>query len=495
MPKTTRTATEGFHNDKLARTARRRRRLRADCETGRAADAPPRNDLRPTLEVVETPTASVNPSPHRARKTNPEQLQRVIDSIRTFGISMPILVASDGEIIDGHIVHAAAVTLGLATVPVINCRHLSETEVRQLRLAMNRIGELGEWDEELLKLEFEELIALDVDLEVTGFSLTDQDIILLDDDPSDEGDNEELEADRNATPVSRVGDLWDLTPHRLICADSRDDATYQLLLGNEQVAAVIADNPYNVRIVNNVSGLGAKKHGEFVCASGEMSPSEFEELLTVVKCVIVAYLVNGGVFFSFMDWRSFDLVYRSARSAGLNVINLVVWSKQVGAMGALYRSAHELIVVLCKGDSPRVNNVKLGAKGRDRTNVWSAPGANQRGSSANEMLKEHSTPKPTELCVDAILDVTNRGDTVLDPFMGSGTTLIAAHRAGRRCVGVELDPKYVDVAVRRWQRETGKLAILAGTSQTFAEVEIERLSEQAAEDRPGPDVDDKESLA
>ena len=136
-------------------------------------------------------------------------------------------------------------------------------------------------------------------------------------------------------------------------------------------------------------------------------------------------------------------------------------------MGAFYRSAHELIVVMCKSDKPRTNNIELGRHGRDRCNVWVAPGANRPGSSAHEMLGQHATPKPVELCVDAILDVTVRDEAVLDPFLGSGTTLIAAQKTGRRCYGIELEPGFVDVAIMRWQRLTGKQAILAGTDLSF----------------------------
>lgn len=202
-------------------------------------------------------------------------------------------------------------------------------------------------------------------------------------------------------------------------------------------------------------------------ASGEMTGAEFDAFLEAAIVCAVAHLVSGGVFYGFMDWRSIDKLYRAGFAADLTLLNLVVWYKQSGAMGAFYRSAHELIAVMCKGEKPRTNNIGLGKHGRDRCNVWCMPGANRPGSSAHEMLGQHATPKPVELCVDAILDVTVRGEAVLDPFLGSGTTLIAAEKSGRRCYGIELEPGFVDVTILRWQRLTGKQAMLTGTDQSF----------------------------
>ena len=233
------------------------------------------------------------------------------------------------------------------------------------------------------------------------------------------------------------------------------------------VAAIIADFPYNVSIKNNVSGLGKKKHKEFKMASGEMTEAEFAAFLETAIMLAVAHLVIGGVMFGFMDWRSIHLLYHAGFVSKLTLMNLIVWYKQSGSMGGFYRSAHELIAVMCKGHTLRTNNIQLGKNGRDRTNVWSVPGANRPGSSAHEMLSEHATPKPVELCVDAILDVTNRGEAVLDPFLGVGASLIAAHKTGRRCYGIELEPGFVDVTVMRWQRLTGKQAILSGTGKSF----------------------------
>jgi DNA modification methylase len=423
---------------------------------------------------------SLKPGPHRTRVTTAEQLERVTTSIAELGFNVPILVRDD-EIIDGHVRVEAAQRLGLALVPAVDCSHLSDVEVRKLRLAANRIGELGEWDLDKLKIEFQELIDLDVDLTVTGFSAEEQDIILLD--PVDPNSKAEQELEPPEHPVSQPGDLWLLNDHRVICGDSREQSTFQALLGGELAHAVLSDPPYNVKIQGNVSGLGKKVHDEFAMASGELDEAEWQQFLDTTVALVAGCVVPGSVLFLFMDWRSIHRLYAAGFNAGLKLLNLAVWYKESGGMGALYRSSHELVAVFCQGDKPHTNNVELGRHGRDRQNVWCAPGANRRGSSANSMLAAHATPKPVELCVDALLDVTARGQIVLDAFLGSGTTLVAAEQTGRRCFGVEYEPRFVDVCLARWTQLTGAQAVLHETGETFEDVKARRLAsdERAAE--------------
>jgi len=267
-----------------------------------------------------------------------------------------------------------------------------------------------------------------------------------------------------------MGDLWLLGEHRIVCGNALDPDVLRVLLDGRNVQAALTDPPYNVPIAGNVSGLGKKTHAEFAMGSGEMNDAEWQAFLNQVLALLSVSLVEGGVIFVFMDWRSIHRLYAAGFSAGLDLVNLIVWYKEAGAMGGLYRSAHELIAVFCKGKVPRTDNIELGRHGRNRTNVWVAPGANRRGSSANEMLEFHATPKPVELCLDALLDVTERGDTVLDIFLGSGTTLIAAEKTGRACCGAEIEPCFVDVSIRRWEHLTGQEAILAATGETFMQV-------------------------
>ena len=178
----------------------------------------------------------------------------------------------------------------------------------------------------------------------------------------------------------------------------------------------------------------------------------------------------GGLMASFIDWRSVDLLLNTGRELDLELLNMIVWAKTNAGMGALWRSQHELLPVWKVGSDPHVNNVELGRHGRNRTNVWTYPGASSLGSDARAGLHSHPTVKPVAMLQDMLLDVTHRGDAVLDPFSGSGSTLIAAERTGRTFYGVDLDPAYVDVAVRRWQALTGGEAVLEGVGATFDEV-------------------------
>lgn len=460
----------------LSKTRGRRRALDAKRRIADVREHPRRNDLLPELKVDPRKIKTLQASPHRARETEPAHVERLMRSIGKLGFSQPILVSGD-EIIDGYVRVEAASQLGLESVPAIDCSHLSPTEVRQLRLAANRTAELGTWNLEKLKSEFGALIELGADLEVTGFTSEERDIVLLDDVELGDGGDTDDAGPVPEEPVTRPGDLWLMDSHRVICGNSLDAAVYAVLLAGLLVHLLLCDPPYNVIIKGNVS----KTHDEFAMASGELSDAEFQNFLDSFIALAVSYLVAGSVAFIFMDWRSIHRVYEAGFSAALRLINLAVWFKESGAMGTLYRSSHELVAVFCKGETPHTNNVELGRNGRDRQNVWVAPGANRRGSSANEMLALHATPKPVELCVDAILDVSKPGQTVLDPFLGSGTTLVAADKTGRRCCGIELEPKFVDVSIQRWMRLTGKEAVLEATGETFTQVAERRAAEVADE--------------
>lgn len=480
-----------FKGRKLEKTRRRRKELDGERRRAEIGGGRLRNDLLPTLELRDARISELAPSPHRTRRSSPEQLERIMASIADLGFSQPILVAGN-EIVDGHVRTEAARRLGLEAVPAIEVSHLSRAEIRKLAIALNRTAELGEWDIDQLRIEFQELIDLDVDLTSTGFSPQEVDIVLLDDldDDGEEGAEESEDIyDPPEAPVTRLGDIWQLDGHRVICGNALEAETYAKLLDGEAAHAVLTDPPYNVKIKGNVSGLGKKTHDEFAMASGEMDDEEWQGFLDKVVALLASFAITGAVLFVFMDWRSIHRLYHAGFAARLKLLNLAVWNKEAGAMGTLYRSAHELIAVFCKGDKPRINNIELGKHGRDRCNVWCAPGANRRGSSANDMLGAHATPKPVELCVDAILDVTKRGDTVLDTFLGSGTTLIAAEKTHRRCCGIELEPAFVDVAIRRWVKLTSRQAVLLETGETFNEVGARRCTDQAPEAADNDDID------
>jgi DNA modification methylase len=436
----------------------------------------PRNDLLPPLTLIYLPLSELPPATRKVRKIDPTHVRDVAASIKAFGFCAPILIGRDNVRLDGEIRVEAARLLGLDCVPCIRTAHLSEKEQRVLRLASNRLGEKGEWDLGQLKIEFEELFLEQAPIEVSGFSLDEIDQIII----GDEAGAVEagpLAPEADAAAIARVGDVFELGPHRLVCGDATDPQVLARLMDGDPAARlVLTDEPYNVSIVGHVTG-GA--HREFVMASGEMTDAQF---LTFNEAWIAAAwpcLCDGGVFGTFIDWRGQLTVHSAATKLGLKPLNLIVWTKTNAGMGSLYRSQHELLPLFKKGLASHVNNVELGKRGRWRSNVWTYPGASSLGSDARRGLQEHPTVKPTAMLQDALLDLTNRGDIVIDPFLGSGSTLIAAEKTGRICRGVELDPLYIDVIVRRYEAVRGNAATLVETGESFAALSARRVVEAA----------------
>lgn len=433
-------------------------------------------DLLPNMGLEKRAIKSLTGLKRRVRKTAKDQLERVTNSIRQMGQVAPILIGQSGEIINGHIVAQALDGLGLKEIWCVVIDNLDEHERELLHVALNRIGERGDWDLDALGpllVEFEEL---GFDLGMTGFSLPELDIIMTPDAEANAVDEDNLIPARPKTAVTLPNDLWVLGRHRLLCADATDPLSYSSVLEGQLADVIFTDCPWNIPIEGFVSGLGKTKHKDFKMGAGELSPEKFAEFCDCFHQLCAERLVDGAAFYSCIDWRSVHLIMAAGRKAGLKHINTIVWNKGSGAMGAPYRSAHELIVMFGKGDKLMVNNVELGKHGRDRTNVWSYPGANQQGSSASKALAFHPTPKPIEMVEDALKDVSKRGALVLEPFLGSGTTLLAAERSGRRACCVELDPAYVDVAIERWQAMTGKEAVHANSGNTFAQMALDRAA-------------------
>jgi DNA modification methylase len=307
------------------------------------------------------------------------------------------------------------------------------------------------------------LIMLDAPIDVTGFSPAEIDHVILGD-AAGELERGPLEPDRVAA-VAAVGDIFRLGPHRIVCGDATDPAVLaRLLEGDAPACLILTDEPYKVKIAGNVTGAG---HREFAMTSGEMSDAEFLAFNEAWTAAVLLFLCEGGIFGTFIDWRGLPIVHSAAAKLGLAPLNLIVWAKTNAGMGSLYRSQHELLPLFKKGSAPHVNNVELGKRGRWRSNVWTYPGASSLGSDSRRGLKDHPTVKPTALLEDALLDLTNRGDMVIDPFLGSGSTLVSANKTGRVCRGVELDPLYVDVIIRRYEATTRNKAVLVGTGEMF----------------------------
>ena len=274
--------------------------------------------------------------------------------------------------------------------------------------------------------------------------------------------------------MSRVGDLWLLGDHRLLCGDATKLASYGSLLGGERAQLVFVDPPYNVRIDGHVCGSGSIKHREFEMAAGEMSEAQFTGFLTTVLERLAQHSADGSIHYVCMDWRHIFELLAAGRAAYSELKNLCVWNKDNGGMGSLYRSKHELVLVFKHGSGAHINNVELGRHGRNRTNVWDYAGVNSFGAGRLDDLAMHPTVKPVALVADAIMDCSHRGGIVLDCFGGSGTTLIAAEQTGRHGRLIELDPAYVDVAIRRFAKLTGEKVTQAASGLTFAEIRDQR---------------------
>lgn len=425
-------------------------------------------------KVVQTPIADLQPYANNNRVHTQKNIDKLKASVARFGFVTPILVDSEGIIIAGHGRFEAAKALGLSTVPAVVADHLSPAEVRALRIADNKLAELSDWNEEALQIEFADLMdlgldgELEFDLDITGFEVPEIDIIIGGTGRADMVPAETVaaaETDKQA--ITQPGDLWELGTHRILCGNSMETDSYARLLDGDAPRMVFTDPPYNVPVQGHVRSGKDGSHREFAMASGEMSAAEFRGFLTTFLAQVVDNLSSGGIAMVCMDWRHIEDLVAKGKAAGLELINLCVWNKANGGMGSLYRSKHELVCIFKKPGAPHLNNVELGKHGRNRTNVWDYAGVNSFGKGREADLADHPTVKPTALVADAIMDVSHRGDLVLDAFGGSGATLLAAESTGRRARLIELDPLYVDVTIRRWQEMTGRTAINLATGTTF----------------------------
>jgi DNA modification methylase len=413
----------------------------------------------------------LRPWARNARTHSKKQLRQISDSIRTFGFTNPVLIDEDNTILAGHGRVAAAKLLGLATVP---CRLISTMTAAQKRayvLADNKLALNAGWDEDMLATELSGLLAtdLDFDLSVTGFSIPEIDSLIEGLDPEQRGDpaDDRLPELVGGPAVTRPGDVWHLGPHRLICGSALEAETYDRLLGDEMAQMIFTDPPYNVPIDGHVCGSGSVKHREFAMAAGEMSEQEFTAFLQAAFSHLARHSADGAIHFVCMDWRHMGEILAAGQATFTELKNLMVWVKDNGGMGSFYRSRHELVSAFKSGTAPHINSFELGQHGRYRTNVWEYRGINTFKSGRMAELELHPTVKPVEMIADAIKDCSKRGGIILDPFGGSGSTLIAAAKTGRRARLAELDPVYVDRIIRRWQAWAKDDAVLAESGETF----------------------------
>lgn len=410
----------------------------------------------------------LKPYAKNAKKHPEKQISQIAASIRKFGFITPIVVDASHEVVAGHGRLEAAKLLGIKQVPVVQVTNLSPAEIKAYRLADNQLTMNSGFDEVLLRIEIIDIIGLDADfeLETIGFETAEIDLILQDDalqqDPADD-----IPALNDESIVTKSGDLWNLGDHRLYCGDSRVAESFEALGMSEPADMCFTDPPFNVKVNGHVCGAGKIKHPDFAMASGEMSVDEFIVFLAMIISLMIQFSKNGSLHYLFMDWRHIYELLTAAREQYSELKNICVWNKSNGGMGSFYRSKHELVAVFKNGTEPHLNTIELGKHGRYRTNVWDYAGVNQFGN--QDDLKMHPTVKPVALIMDAIKDCTRRGHIVLDPFAGSGSTLIACEKTGRKARCIEYEPKYCDVIIRRWQTLTGRNAIHAVTGMTFNE--------------------------
>lgn len=424
--------------------------------------------------ITYRPLSSLRAYENNPRKHPEKQIVQLMASMREFGFAMPVLVDTDNVLIVGHARIEAARRLELAEVPMLVADHWSAAQVKAYRLADNQLARHATWDEEMLRIEISSILELDeMPIEILGWETAEIDLML------DGSEKDPDAADEIPEPphvaVARSGDLWLLGKHRLLCGSSLEPDNWTRLMGGQTGSMVLTDAPFNVPVNGHVSG--SKRHAEFAMASGEMTPDEFITFNETYLRNMSAHLKDGAILMAFMDHKHLFELMSGARRVGLEHLNMCVWSKTNAGMGSFYRSQHELVLVLKHGKAPHTNTIELGKHGRYRTNVWVHAGANSFGASRDADLADHPTVKPVGLLAEAIRDVTRHGEIVLDAFSGSGSTILACERTKRVGYAIEIEPRYVDVAIARWRKLTGQDAVLEASGLPFSQVQRDRAAE------------------
>lgn len=421
------------------------------------------------LQIIYQSPHALYPNPDNARTHPAKQVSKLARSLTKFGFNVPVQVDPQNMILCGHGRVLAAIEAQLDEIPTNCIAHLNEAQRRAFVLADNRLYEGGGWNETRLAIELQTILELeDSSFEIvdTGFEIGEADYLIGKLHKPEIPNEPELPVDPDR--VCRPGDLWLMGSHLLFCGDALDPLSYRILLGERRADMIITDPPYNIEIAGKVSGLGKVKHGNFMMASGEMSREQFRDFLArSLKCMADVSR-DGAIHFVFMDWRQIDLLIEAGRSVYSELKNICVWDKGSGSMGGIYRSRHELVAVFKSGAGPVTDNVRLGAHGRNRTNVWNYPGMSGFGRDRAEKLAWHPTVKNLEMVADAMLDCSDPGSLILDPFAGSGTCALAAERCGRTAALIELDPTYCDVILRRFCDATGIEPVNAWTGEVVS---------------------------
>lgn len=407
------------------------------------------------------------------RKHSPKQLQKLINAIKKFGFTNPILIDKKLKIIAGELRLLAAKELGMKQIPVIILEDLTDEEAEVIRILDNRIAEDSEWNYVNLQEVIENLGKFDISFEDLGFETVDYDKIFLNNDSEEsEVKNSEQETadwlDANIPKRANLWDLWRLGDNFILCANSLLQKAFEILMQGELAQIVITDPPYNCKVNGHVCGSGKIKHEEFAMASGEMTEAEFAEFISGFMQHLVKFSSDGSLHYIFMDWRNINILLNQGKKYYTELKDIAIWNKLSAGMGSLYRSQHEMIPIFKNGKAKHQNHIQLGKYGRYRSNVWDYPGVRATNPESLELLKFHPTPKNVAMLHSILLDASSKNDIVLDCFGGSGSTLLAAERCKRRARLIEIDPRYVDVCIYRWEKETGKTAKLV---KNYKEIE------------------------
>jgi hypothetical protein len=370
-------------------------------------------------QIVYRRLSELTPNSQNARKHPKQQIRQIAASIKQFGFVVPILIDRTDGIIAGHARAEAGKLLEIQEVPTILLENLTENQVKAFMLADNKLAENAVWDPDILAVELQHLVEIDeFDVTVTGFEVAEIDSI-IDEARSEREEDNAIEIDETAQPITRPGDLWKLNKHRLFCGNALQEASFTKLMSTRRADLVFSDPPFNLKIDGHVGGKGAIHHREFAMASGEMNAAEFTVFLTTGLRLLSRFSSSASVHFICMDWRHIGELLAAGNQVYSELLNLCIWVKNAGGMGSLYRSRHELVFVFRNAKGRHQNNV-LGKYHRDRTNVWEYPGINTLSRQGDEgnLLALHPTCKPVNLVADAILDCSARGDIVLDSFSG-----------------------------------------------------------------------------
>jgi len=435
---------------------------------------------RPTAthQIVLRPISSLRTNPRNARVHSKKQIRQIANSIKAAGFIGAIVVDENDTVLAGHGRLEAAKLLGNDLVPTLQVTGLSDAQKRAFAIADNKICENAGYDREILVQELGELATLleplNWDLTLTGFEPAEIDALFADL-GAEKPDLVDTPLPFDHVAVSRPGDVWVLHRHRVLCGDARSRADLDRLMDGTKVRMVSADVPYNQKI-SDVQGRGRTKHPEFAYASGEMTEPQYVAFLEEALGNAARVSTDGAIHYVFIDWRHIFELITAARTVYGTMLNLCVWAKTSPGQGSFYRSQHELVGVFQVGQDGYQNNIRLGRFGRNRSNLWTYAGMNGFGAGRQDTLAMHPTVKPIALLADTMRDCTTKGDAVLDPFLGSGTTILAAEKVGRHGYGVECEPRYVDVAIRRWEAYTKAEALLEGEGRTYADVKAERLA-------------------